>query len=115
MVAATAKVALAEAALRGWRHHPLTGELADAITAIDRHERRGRPIMLAGLDNHPARRDAQRLQADRLIDAATGETRSVCATRDRKGHAWCACCRRPHALVNRGARASDRPEPWGSR
>jgi hypothetical protein len=93
VVAATAKVALAERALRGWRHHPLTGELADAITAIDRHELPWTPIVLAGLDNHPARRDAQRLQADRLIDAATGDT--AVGLRDTRPEGPCLACMLP--------------------
>jgi hypothetical protein len=93
VAAETAKVALAERALRGWRHYPLTGELADAITAIDRRELPWTPIVLAGLDNHPARRDAQRLQADRLIDAATGDT--VVGLRDTRPDGPCLACMLP--------------------
>ena len=86
----TPKVVLAERALAGWRHHRHDDDLGDAVAAVDRRELPWTPIVLAGLDNHPARRDAQRLQADRLIDAATGDT--AVGLRDTRPEGPCLAC-----------------------
>jgi hypothetical protein len=72
--AATTKVRLAQRTLAGWRHHPYEGDIDAAIRAIDAGQLPWTPITLAGLDSPDARRDAQRLQSDRLLDAATGDT-----------------------------------------
>jgi hypothetical protein len=96
--AATPKVALAERALAGWGHHRHGGDIAAAIMAIDHGELPWTPIVLAGLDNHPARHDAQRLQADRLIDAATGDT--AVGLRDTRPEGPCLVCMLPPATTS---------------
>jgi hypothetical protein len=93
VIAATPKVDLAERALTGWRHHRHTDDIAAAIDRIDRRKLPWTPIVLAGLDNHPARRDAQRIQADRLIDAATGDT--AVGLRDTRPDGPCLACMLP--------------------
>jgi hypothetical protein len=89
----TPKVELAKRALPGWRHYPFVGEISDAIVAVDAGELPWTPVVLAGLDNHPARRDAQRLQADRLLDAATGDT--TVGLRDTRPDGPCLACMLP--------------------
>jgi hypothetical protein len=98
VLAATPKVALAERALAGWHHHRHGGDIAQAITAVDRRELPWTPIVLAGLDNHPARRDAQRFQADRLIDAATGDT--AVGLRDTRPEGPCLACMLPPPVAS---------------
>lgn len=93
VTARTPKVALAARTLHGWRHHPFIGEVSDAITAIDHRALPWTPVVLAGLDSHPARRDAQRLQADRLLDAATGDT--AVGLRDTRPDGPCLTCMLP--------------------
>jgi hypothetical protein len=93
VIAATAKVTVAERVLAGWRHHPHTDDIATAINRIDHRQLPWTPVVLAGLDNHPARRDAQRIQADRLIDAATGDT--VVGLRDTRPGGPCLACMLP--------------------
>lgn len=93
VIAETPKVTLAERALAGWRHHPHTEDIAAAIDRIDRRHLPWTPTVLAGLDNRPARRDAQRIQADRLIDAATGDT--VVGLRDTRSDGPCLACMLP--------------------
>jgi hypothetical protein len=93
VIAATPKVALAERALPGWRHYSHADDIGAAIERIDRQALPWTPIVLAGLDNHAARRDAQRLQADRLIDAATGDT--VVGLRDTRPDGPCLACMLP--------------------
>ncbi|MHB1569344.1 MAG: hypothetical protein ACYCXW_11220 [Solirubrobacteraceae bacterium] len=95
VAAATPKVALAEQALPGWRCRPHSGDIAAAIAAVDQGQLPWTPIVLAGLDNHAARRDAQRLQADRLIDAATGDT--TVGVRDTRPEGPCLACMLPPA------------------
>jgi hypothetical protein len=90
---ATSKVDLAERAMSGWRCHPHVGEIGEAINAVDATNLPWTPVVLAGLDNHPARRDAQRLQADRLIDAATGDT--AVGLRDTRPEGPCLACMLP--------------------
>jgi hypothetical protein len=93
IAARTPKVTLAERALFGWRHHPHHGEISDAIRDLDTQRLPWTPIALAGLDNHQARRDAQRLQADRLLDAATGNT--TVGLRDTRAAGPCLRCMLP--------------------
>lgn len=93
VAARTPKVKLAERALPGWRHHRHHGEISDAISALDTQRLPWAPIALAGLDNHQARRDAQRLQADRLLDAATGDT--TVGLRDTRATGPCLRCMLP--------------------
>lgn len=93
VIAATPKVTLAERALVGWRHHRHTDDIAAAIDRIDGRQLPWTPTVLAGLDNHAARRDAQRIQADRLIDAATGDT--VVGLRDTRPDGPCLACMLP--------------------
>lgn len=95
VLTATAKTTLAQQTLRGWRCHTQAGAIADAIARIDRQELPWAPVALAGLDNHPARRDAQRLQADRLLDAATGDT--TVGLRDTRPAGPCLSCMLPAA------------------
>jgi hypothetical protein len=98
VLAATPKVALAERALNGWQHHRHGGDIADAIAAVDLGELPWTRVVLAGLDNHPARRDAQRFQADRLIDAATGDT--AVGLRDTRPEGPCLACMLPPAMAS---------------
>ncbi|HUA73285.1 MAG TPA: hypothetical protein VL988_00845 [Solirubrobacteraceae bacterium] len=88
--AATPKVRLAERALTGWRHHPHDGDIATALTAVDAGRLPWTPIVLAGLDNHDARRETQGLQPDRLLDAATGDT--AVGLRDTRPDGPCLHC-----------------------
>jgi hypothetical protein len=86
----TTKVRLAQRALAGWRHYPYEGDIDAAIRAIDARELPWTPITLAGLDSPDARRDAQRLQSDRLLDAATGDT--AVGLRDTRPEGPCLSC-----------------------
>jgi molybdopterin/thiamine biosynthesis adenylyltransferase len=95
VTAATPKVKLAANALEGWRRYPHEGEIATALTAIDAHQLPWTPVTLAGLDNHDARADAQRLQSDRLLDAATGDT--AVGLRDARPGGPCLRCMLPNA------------------
>lgn len=88
--AATPKVALAARALPGWRHHPHRGDIATALAAVDEGRLPWTPVVLAGLDNHDARRETQRLQPDRLLDAATGDT--TVGLRDTRPDGPCLNC-----------------------
>jgi hypothetical protein len=90
VAAETAKVDLPPAAQPGWHHHRHHGDVASAILEIDRQALPWTPIVLAGLDNHDARADVQRLQADRLLDAATGDT--VVGLRDTQPDGPCLLC-----------------------
>jgi hypothetical protein len=85
-----AKVDLPPMALHGWRHCRHEGDIASAILEVDRGTLPWTPVVLAGLDNHEARADAQRLQADRLLDAATSD--SVVGLRDAKPEGPCLLC-----------------------
>jgi hypothetical protein len=89
----TPKVELAEQALAGWCHHRHTDDIASVVDRIDRRELPFTPVVLAGLDNHAARQDAQRIQADRLIDAATGDT--AVGLRDTRPAGPCLACMLP--------------------
>jgi molybdopterin/thiamine biosynthesis adenylyltransferase len=93
VLGATAKTTVAQRTLNGWRCHAHTGEIADAIARIDRRELPWAAVALAGLDNHSARRDAQRLQVDRLLDAATGDT--TVGLRDTRPEGPCLSCMLP--------------------
>jgi hypothetical protein len=88
--AASAKVMLAARALPGWRSRRHQGDIASAIRAIDAGELPWTPITLAGLDSPEARHDAQRLQSDRLLDAATGDT--AVGLRDTRPEGPCLSC-----------------------
>jgi hypothetical protein len=90
VTAATPKVHLAQRTLAGWRCHPHEGDIDVAIRAIDAHELPWTPIALAGLDSPDARRDAQRLQPDRLLDAGTGDT--AVGLRDARAEGPCLAC-----------------------
>jgi hypothetical protein len=90
VVAKTPKVDLPRVAQPGWRHHRHEGDIASAIVEIEDAALPWTPIVLAGLDNHEARADTQRLQADRLLDAATGDT--VVGLRDTKPEGPCLLC-----------------------
>jgi molybdopterin/thiamine biosynthesis adenylyltransferase len=88
--AATPKVALAERAFPGWCHYPHHGDITTALTAIDEGRLPWTPLVLAGLDNNDARRETQRLQPDRLLDAATGDT--AVGLRDTRPDGPCLHC-----------------------
>jgi hypothetical protein len=90
VTAETAKVALAARALPGWHSHPYHGDIEGAIRGIDARELPWTPIALAGLDSPQARREAQRLQSDRLLDAATGDT--AVGLRDTRPEGPCLSC-----------------------
>ena len=72
--AARWKVELAVAALRRFDVLPVHEPVEQLIGAVDRGELPWTPTVLTALDSPEARRDAQRLWPDRLIDAATGDT-----------------------------------------
>lgn len=93
VLAGTPKTTLGQRTLRGWRCRTHTGEIAAAVAAIDAGDLPWAPIALSGLDNHAARRDAQRLQADRLLDAATGDT--TVGLRDTRPDGPCLNCMLP--------------------
>jgi hypothetical protein len=68
------KVDLAAEVLKNFDVLPIHEPVDELIRAIDRREVRWSPTVLTALDSPEARRDAQRLWPDRLIDAATGDT-----------------------------------------
>lgn len=68
------KVDLAVEVLKNFDVLPIHEPVDELIGAIDRREVRWSPTVLTALDSPEARRDAQRLWPDRLIDAATGDT-----------------------------------------
>lgn len=68
------KVELAAEALEGWSVQILKGNVQDAIGLIDTGELPWLRTAICGLDSIEARRSAQGLWPDRLIDAATGDT-----------------------------------------
>jgi hypothetical protein len=88
---ATRKVDLAARALPPRWHLELHhGELATALERIDRGELHWTPLVLAGLDNHDARREAQLLQPERILDAGTADT--VLGLRDGRPDGPCLRC-----------------------
>jgi hypothetical protein len=72
--AAPWKVEMARSALPRFDVIPFHEPVDELIRAIDREELPWTPLVLTALDSPEARRDAQRLWPDRLIDAATGDT-----------------------------------------
>jgi hypothetical protein len=68
------KVDVAAEVLRRFDVLPIHDPVDEVIRAIDRGEVPWSSTVLTALDSPEARRDAQRLWPDRLIDAATGET-----------------------------------------
>lgn len=68
------KADIAAEVLKGFDVLPIHEPVDELIRAIDRREVPWSPTVLTALDSPEARRDAQRLWPDRLIDAATGET-----------------------------------------
>jgi molybdopterin/thiamine biosynthesis adenylyltransferase len=68
------KVELAAAALEGWSLRLLSGPVEDAIAPVDAGSLPWPRTMICGLDSIEARRAAQGLWPDRLIDGATGDT-----------------------------------------
>ncbi|MFI5289566.1 MAG: hypothetical protein ACHQ17_07945, partial [Polyangia bacterium] len=90
LTAATPKVLLAERTLAGWRCHRHQGDIDTAIGAVDANELPWTAITLAGLDSPEARRDTQRLQSDRLLDAGTGDT--AVGLRDTRAEGPCLSC-----------------------
>lgn len=68
------KVKLAAAALDGWSLRQLCGPVEDAIGPIDAGQLPWPRTVICGLDSIKARRAAQGLWPDRMIDGATGDT-----------------------------------------
>ena len=68
------KVEMAKQALPRFDVNPIDLRVDQVVQAIDRAEARWTPTVLTALDSPEARRDAQRLWPDRLIDAQTGDT-----------------------------------------
>jgi hypothetical protein len=68
------KVELAAAALEGWSLRWLCGRVEDAIGPIDAGQLPWPRTVICGLDSVEARRAAQGLWPDRMIDGATGDT-----------------------------------------
>ncbi len=68
------KVDLAKRYLRRFDVFPVPAAVSDAIRSVDAGKMAWTSIVLAALDSPEARRDAQRLWPDRLIDAQTGDT-----------------------------------------
>jgi hypothetical protein len=74
------KVDLGAAALPGMSVATHVGTAASFIESVDRGEGIWPALVLTGLDSPGARREAQRLWPDRLIDGATGDT--MCGLHD---------------------------------
>ena len=68
------KVDMARARLTRFDVTPINSEIGDLIGAIDEGEIHWPATVLTALDSPEARRDAQRLWPDRLIDGQTGDT-----------------------------------------
>jgi hypothetical protein len=68
------KVDIAQRALPRFDVTPVPDSIDKLIRSVDAGETRWSPTVLTALDSAEARRDAQRLWPDRLIDAATGDT-----------------------------------------
>lgn len=91
------KTDLARTALPRFDVHALNEPVEHLPTAIDTGLAPWHPIVLAGLDSPDARRQAQRLWPDRLIDGATGDTMlGICDYRH--GIDPCMNCLFPPAL-----------------
>jgi hypothetical protein len=91
LASATRKVDLAARALTpGWNLELHHGELATALERIDRGDLHWTPLVLAGLDNHEGRREAQLLQPERILDAGTADT--VLGLRDGRPGGPCLRC-----------------------
>jgi len=86
--AAPWKADLARGALSGFDVVPYCKPVDTLPAAIDSGELPWFPLALTGLDSPEARRDAQRLWPDRLIDGATGDT--MVGLHD-YGHAYDPC------------------------
>lgn len=74
VTAKTPKVALAEATLRRFDVVPFAHAVEELPAAIDGGRVPWLPLVVSGLDTPDARRAAQRLWPDRMVDAATGDT-----------------------------------------
>jgi hypothetical protein len=68
------KVDLAKRYLRRFDVVPIRAAVSDAIQSVDAGKIPWTPAVLSALDSPEARRDAQRLWPDRLVDAQTGDT-----------------------------------------
>lgn len=68
------KAEIAQRALRRFDVEPFRGSVEDLLAATDSGHTSWFPTVLTALDTPEARREAQRLWPDRLIDAATGDT-----------------------------------------
>jgi hypothetical protein len=68
------KTDIAQQALHRFDVEPFRGPVENLPAAVDAGEAPWFPTVLTALDSPEARRDAQRLWPDRLIDAATGDT-----------------------------------------
>lgn len=68
------KVDLAKRYLHRFDVVPVPTAVGDAIQGVDAGKIAWTPVVLTALDSPEARRDAQRLWPDRLIDAQTGDT-----------------------------------------
>ena len=68
------KVELATSVLRRFDVHEFPFPLSELLTAVDAGTMPWTPLVLTALDTPEARREAQRLWPDRLIDGATGDT-----------------------------------------
>lgn len=73
-VARPNKVELAARVLRRFDVHEFPYPLSQLLTAVDAGAVPWTPLVLTALDTPEARREAQRLWPDRLIDGATGDT-----------------------------------------
>jgi hypothetical protein len=68
------KVELAKRYLRRFDVVPVPGAVINAIQGVDAGKMPWTSVVLTALDSPEARRDAQRLWPDRLVDAQTGDT-----------------------------------------
>lgn len=68
------KVDMAREALARFDVAPIREPVGGVIAAVDQGDVRWAETVLTGLDSSEARRDAQRLWPDRLIDSQTGDT-----------------------------------------
>ena len=68
------KVDLAARTLAHFDVEPFAGSVAELLRAVDNGTAPWMPTVLTALDTPEARREAQRLWSDRIIDGATGDT-----------------------------------------
>lgn len=99
------KVDLAAAGLPSMRATPFVGTASEYVVAVDEGQADFPELVLTALDSGPARREAQLIWADRIVDGATGDT--TCGMHDISfGEGPCLLCLFPER--RQGPSAADR-------